>query len=182
MKKFLVALGLAVLLSAALWLPSTAGPEAPITASVTVQEIAVSVSPTTIDYRTVPFETTKRSDALTVPVTFTVTNNGNVDEDLKVKGANATVTGGPWTIQGSAVACPTTPVNTYAHSAIGKTGVSDDPEIFMTTANSSTNLASALASSGTKDFNSKIYMPCSGSAGLGQTASTSITVVALASP
>ncbi len=181
MKKLLVALGLAVLLGAALWLPSAAAPESPITASVTVQNISVTVSPTSINYGTLAFETTKRSDALATPVTFTATNNGNVNEDLKVRGADATVTGGPWTISATAPTCPAQ-TNIYRHSAIGKTGIADDPEIFMTTANSASNLVSVLAATGTKQLNSKLYMPCSGSGGLGLTATTSITVVALASP
>jgi len=181
MKKLLVGLGLAVLVSAALWLPSAAGPEAPITASVTVQNVSVTVSPASVNYGTLSFETTKRSDALTTPVTFTATNNGNVNEDLKVRGSDATFSGGSWTIQAAAPTCPAQ-INLFRHSAIGKTGLADDPEFFMTTVNSGTNLASALAAAGAKDFNANIYMPCSGSGGLGLTASSSITVVALASP
>lgn len=181
MKKAAIALGLAALFGAMLWLPASADPEAPITASVTVQNVSVTVSPTTVDYGTEAFETTKRSGTAVSPF-FTATNNGNVNQDLKVRGADATFTGGSWTIQGSAVSCPTTPVDTYAHSAIGATSGVDDAEIFMTTSNSSSNLASALAASGTKDFNSKLYLPCAGSGGQGLTASTSITVVALASP
>jgi len=181
MKKLAFALGLAVLVSAALWLPSVAQSEDTIGASVTVQEIAVSVSPTSVNYGTLPFETSKRSDALAVPVTFTATNDGNIDVDLKVRGADATFTGGSWTIQAAAPSCPTQ-TNLFRHSVIGKTGVSDDTPIFLTTSNSSTDLVSTLASAGEKDFNSEIFMPCTGSDGLGKTASTSITVVATASP
>lgn len=185
MKKLLVALGLAVLVSAALWLPSLAQSEGTVTASVTVQNVSVSVSPSTVNYGTLTFEATQQSGT-TVSPTFTATNNGNVNEDLKVRGANATeVSGTPftWTIQGSAVACPTDGTNVYAHSIIGvSAGPIDDAEIFMTTSNSATNLATGLAAlGGTKDFNSKIYMPCTGSGGQGQTASTDIIVVAIAS-
>ncbi len=181
MKKFLVALGLAVLLSAALWLPSAAQSEGTVTATVTVQEIAVSVSPTTINYLTLPFETSQRSDALATPVTFTASNDGNINIDLKVRGANTT-TGGIWGITATAPNCGAAQINQFRHSVIGKTGVSDDTPIFMTTSNSSTDLVSTLIAAGTKDFNSEIFMPCSGSSSVGATATTSITVVALASP
>lgn len=181
MKKLLIALGLAVLLSAVLWLPSLAQSEGTITATITVQEIAVSVSPTSINYGTLSFETSKRSDALAAPVTFTATNTGNINEDLKVRGADATFTGGSWSIQDTALDCVTPVLDKFRHSVIGKTGVSDDTPIFMTTSNSTTNLATALAASGTKDFNTEIFIPCAGSNGLGSTASTSITVVAIAS-
>ncbi len=179
MKKLLVALGLAVLVSAALWLPSVAQSEDTISATVTVQEIAVSVDPTDVNYGTVAFEATKRSGTAGSPY-FTASNDGNVNIDLKVRGANATFTGGSWTIQATAPSCPTE-TNLYRHSVLGATGGVDDTEIFMTTSNSSANLVSGLASAGTKGFNSKIYMPCTGSGGLGETASTSITVVATGS-
>lgn len=183
MKKLFVALGLAVLVSAALWLPSVAQSEDTISATVTVQEIAVSVDPSSVDYETVAFEATKRSGTAASPY-FTATNDGNVDIDLRVRGANATLTPGPgsWTIQGSAVSCPADGTDVFAHSAIGATSGADDTPIFMTTSTSSSFLDTSLASTGTKDFNSEIFMPCSGSAGLGQTASTSVTVVATASP
>ncbi len=181
MKKFLVALGLAVLLSAALWLPSAAGHEAPISASVTVENVSIQVSPTSVNYGTLSLEDTSRSGTAISPF-FTATNNGNVNEDILVRGADATVTGGPWAIQGSAVACPADGTNVYTHSIIGVTSSTDDTEIFMTTSNSGTDLATALGPSLTKDFNSKIYMPCTGSGGVGATASTDIIVVATASP
>lgn len=181
MKKLLIASGVAVLLSAALWLPSLAQSEGAISASVTVQNVSVSVSPTSVNYGTLPFETTKRSGTAVSPF-FTATNNGNVNEDLKVRGADATVTGGPWAIQATALDCVTPVLNKYRHAAIGATSGVDDTAIFMTTSNSSSNLVSSLAASVTKDFNSEIFMPCSGSAGgTGATATTGITVVAIAS-
>lgn len=179
MRKFLVALGLAVLLSAALWLPGSAQSEDTVTATVTVQNISVTVSPATVDYLTLTFEATKRSGTAVSPF-FTATNNGNVNEDLNVRGANATFTGGSWTIQATAPTCPAQ-TNLFRHSIIGATSGADDTEIFMTTSTSGTDLATALASGNTKDFNSKIYMPCTGSGGLGETASTDIIVVATAS-
>jgi hypothetical protein len=181
MKKLLIAAAVAALLAAALWLPGSAQQEAQITASVTVQNVAVSVSPTAVNYGTLAFETTQRSGDANAPF-FTATNNGNVNVDLKVRGADATFTGGGWAIQQGALDCVTPVLNTYRHSVIGATGGVDDAEIFMTTSNSSSNLVSALAPGASKGFNSKIYMPCAGSSGLGETATTSITVVALASP
>jgi hypothetical protein len=182
MKKFLVASGGAVLLSAALWLPSLAQSEGTISASVTVQNIAVSVAPTSVDYNTVPFESSQSSNLATPAVTFTATNDGNVNEDFAVRGADATLSPGPgsWSIKATALDCVTPVLNEFRHSVTGTTG--GDPEIFMDTAASTTPLAVAVGSASSKSFNSKIYTPCVGSAGLGQTASTSITVVATASP
>lgn len=179
MKKFLVAMGLAVLLSAALWLPSAAQSEDAVTASVTVQNVSVTISPSTVDYGTLSFEATQRSGTAASPF-FTATNNGNVDEDFNVRGTDATFTGGSWTIQAAAPTCPSQ-TNLFQHSVIGVTSGADDGEILMTDETSGTDLATGLGANGTKDFNSKIYLPCSGSDGLGETASTTITIVATAS-
>ncbi len=179
MKKLFVALGLAALVSAALWLPSVAQSEDVITASVTVQNVSVTVNLSTVDYGTLSFEATQRSGTAPSPF-FIATNNGNVNEDLNVRGADATFTGGSWTIQATAPTCPTQ-TDLFRHSVIGATSGTDDGEIFMTTLDSGTPLATGLAANGTKGFNSKIYLPCSGSGGLGETASTTITVVATAS-
>ncbi len=97
MKKLLVALGLAVVLSAALWLPSAAGHEAPISASVTVENVSIQVSPSSVNYGTLSLEDTSRSGTAVSPF-FTAINNGNVNEDILVRGADATVTGGPLSI------------------------------------------------------------------------------------
>lgn len=63
------------------------------------QNVSVSVSPTAIDYATLTFETTGASPGDVFSPYITATNNGNVNEDLKVRGANATLTGGSWTIR-----------------------------------------------------------------------------------
>lgn len=67
-------------MSAALWLPSLAQSEDTITATVTVQEIAVSVDPNSVDYGTVAFEGTKRSGTAASPY-FTATIADNEDPD-----------------------------------------------------------------------------------------------------
>jgi len=60
--------------------------EQTVTATVTGQSVSMTVSPTSIDYGTVPFETSRTS--LAAPdgaVTFEATNTGNVPEDFLVR-------------------------------------------------------------------------------------------------
>ena len=182
MKKFLVALGLAVLLSAALWVPSLADGEAPISATVTVKEISVIVSPNSVDYEVLAFEESKTVGTVAAP-NFTATNDGSVDEDFLVRGANATVAGSPnaWAIQDTALDCGTPVLNKFRHAVQGvSTGPVLDTAIDLTQTNK-TGLASDVAPNDTKQFNSTLEMPCTGSTGLGEDATTSITIVAIAS-
>lgn len=65
--------------------PAAADTEAMVTATVTVEQVAVSVSPTSVDYEVVDLGST---DNVPLPASFTATNDGNVDEDFAIKGAD----------------------------------------------------------------------------------------------
>jgi len=59
---------------------------ATVTATVTAQNISVTVDPSTVAYGVLPVD----SSADTNPAgTMTVTNNGNVAEDITIKGENS---------------------------------------------------------------------------------------------
>lgn len=149
-----------------------------IAATVAVQSVAITVSPTSVNYGTLQFGTSKSSSQLSPPVTFAATNTGNVTVTLKAYGADATSSGSPlWTITPSAVACPGTPANQFSHGLTPAGGT----ELYLTTSTSGSILAASLAPSAAQQFTSKLYMPCPGSAGVGQTVNTSITVFATAS-
>ena len=173
----LVALGLLVAVSTLISTPVSAEEET-VTATVTGESISMTVSPTSIDYGTVPFETSRSSlAALSGPITFLATNTGNVNEDFFVRGSNASGSGFTWNLQSGAVACggPST-INKFRHSVTPVGGSA----IFLTTADDF--LATGVVPSGTKSFNSEIYMPCFGSDGAGMQATTQIIVTAVAAP
>jgi len=71
------------------------GAEQSVTATVTVQNISVTVSPNTIPYGTLPANTESDPSAV-----ITATNNGNVTENFNIYGA-ATTPGG-WTLGATA--------------------------------------------------------------------------------
>jgi hypothetical protein len=152
--------------------------EETVTATVTGESISMTVSPTSIDYGTVPFEASRSSlSAVGGPITFVATNTGNVDEDFLVRGTNAAGTGFTWNLQSDSISCGSPGNNNkFRHSV---TPISQ-PSIFLTTADDylSTNVAPA----GSQSFNSEIYMPCFGSDGAGLQATTQIIVTAVAAP
>lgn len=150
--------------------------EETVAASVTVQSVSLTVSPTSIDYGTIPFESSQRSDLLPTPVTFTATNTGNVAESFLVKGTNAAGTNGgtpfTWTLVQGPFSCPTA-LNQFRHR-VTPTGLTP---VFLTTADA--YLATGIAAGGGQDFTSEFYTPCFGSDGAGAVASTNIIVGAV---
>jgi len=151
-------------------------PEQTISATVSGQSVSMTVDPTSIDYGTVPFETSRTSLAAPDgPVTFTATNTGNVAVDFMVRGTDATGSGFTWTLATDAPSCPsTTNLNKFRHSV----KVGSDPAKFLT--GSAEPLSTGVAAAGTTQFTSEIYMPCFGSDGAGQQATTSIVLTAVA--
>lgn len=170
-----VCLGLAALAIPALAQSSSQD----IAATLAVQSVAITVSPTSVNYGTMQFGTTKSSSQLNPAITFTVTNTGNVNVVVKAYGAHATTSGGSqlWSLTPSAVTCPGSGLNNFAHGLTPSGGV----ENYLSTSTGGIILASGLTPTSAQTFTSKFYMPCPGSAGVGQTANTTITVFATAS-
>jgi hypothetical protein len=140
----------------------------------------MTVSPGSIDYGTVQFETSRSSlAALGGPVTFTATNTGNVDVDFMARGTNATGTDFTWILTPDALGCPSpNPAlwNKFRHSVTPTTA----SVMFLT--GSAEPLSNNVPALGTTQFTTEIHMPCFGSDGAGAQASTSIVLTAMASP
>src|SRR2546428_529539 len=97
LKKIVTGLGVTVLLATAV-LPVLADTSGTVNATATPQVISVSVSPSSFDYGVVPFSTSNTtlsqkdtgSEGGVLNSALTTTNNGNVAEDFKIQGADAT--------------------------------------------------------------------------------------------
>lgn len=148
-----------------------------IAATFSVQNIAITVSPTSVNYGTLQFGASKSSANLTPPVSFQVTNSGNVNVMIKAYGAEASVGSNIWNLSAGAVNCPGTPLNTFGHSYTPTGGT----ESFLSPATNGSIVAGSVAPAAQVSFTTKLYMPCPGSSGIGQNASTAITVFAVAS-
>jgi hypothetical protein len=145
-----------------------------VSATVSAQAVAISVTPDSIDYGVVPFADSRKSNTAEAGnVTFTATNEGNVPSNFAVRGAHATGDGFQWNIQQGLLGCPSTTQNQYRHRV--------DPGTIFLTHNTNQVLQSNVAPDGEVPFTTEIYLPCPGSGGAGEIASTSITVIATAS-
>ena len=148
-----------------------------ISATVSPLSVSLTVNPGTIDYGTMAFETSRKStDPEAGGVTFTATNTGNAAESFLVHGDNATGDGFTWTLT-DAIGCgPVTARDKFRHSV---TLVGSTSSLFLLPVTEYALATGVPALTGTVQFKSEFYMPCSGSGGAGKTASTSIIVVAV---
>ncbi|MSR85552.1 hypothetical protein EXS71_03935 [Candidatus Uhrbacteria bacterium] len=127
-------------------LVSAAG-TATVAATVTVQNISVTVSDGSISYGTLPANTATSTIATALNDTQTGTNAGNVAEDFNIKGQNSA----NWTL------AATTAADQYIHKFCIAT--CSNPVNFTVLTTSYQVLASNIAANGTKTFDLQITTP-----------------------
>jgi|GEM_PF-817452 len=126
--------------------------ESSITATVKVQQIALSISDGSIDYGTLDLSGTADTTSGGVNDTQTVTNSGNVNEDFDVKGTN--VSGScSWTLASSQGS------DQYYHKIC--TSNCDSSPTWTALTTTYTEYATNVAPSGTADFDFKVGVPSS---------------------
>lgn len=126
--------------------PVLAASTATVTATVTVQNVSVTVSSGTVDWGTLPVNTASSTNAAYTQV---VTNAGNVAEDLTVKGQNSA----NWTLDTA-----NTTQDHYVQSFCTATcGSAPTNYTALTTTNQT--LVSNLAASGTANVDLYILTP-----------------------
>lgn len=135
--------------------------ESSVAATVTVQNISVSVTDGTVAYGTLPVNTTKSTLVGDLNDLQTATNNGNVTETLNIKGSDSA----NWTLAATAGA------NQYKHEFSKDAFVT--PTV-LTTAYQT--LQAGVAADGTQTFDLRITTPTS-STNFGQQ-SVNVTVQA----
>src|SRR3989338_8572623 len=121
---------------------------ASVAATVTVQNISVSVSDGTVTYGTLAAGASTSTLASGLNDLQTATNNGNVNENFNIRGQN---TGCPWTLASSVGA------NTYKHEFSKDNGSTWTAA--LTTSNQS--LATSVATSTSQTFDLQITTPTS---------------------
>jgi len=139
-----------------------------VTATVTVQNIALSVSDGDIAYGTLALSSYQNTSTLTQ--TQTITNDGNVAIDVGIIGTDSTA----WTLETAVGA------NQYVHSFCTTTcGTYPGANYTSMNADTYTTVTTGLASLGTKSLDLGISTPSSSSSYLQQ--SVNVTVQASAS-
>ena len=140
-----------------------AATEGTVTATVTAQNVAVSVTDGTIAYGTMVLNTTVNTalfvgdDALSD--TQTATNDGNVSADLDIKGIN-TVGDTPWTLDSTNETLDHY-VHEFCNEAESGCDVANTELVWTLLSTEYQQLTTGLAAGGTQDFDTQITTPTS---------------------
>lgn len=146
-------------------LPVFAADNATVTATVTVQNISVSVSDGTVAYGTLGTNSTAGTNGSD---TQTVTNTGNVAEDFLIKGSNSA----SWTLNTA-----NSTSDNYIHRFCIATCASA-PTNFTALTTSNQTLSSSVAASGTQTFDLHITTPQTSTVFVQQSVDVTITATA----
>lgn len=141
-----------------------------ITASVTVQNIAVSVSDGVIAYGTLGTNTSESTISADLNDTQTVTNDGNINEDFQVEGQDSA----NWTL-----ATSNTGTDRYVHSFCNSSCSSPPTNFSALSSASFTTLTTNVASTSSTTLDLRITTPATSTVFTEQ--DVSVTVQATAS-
>lgn len=127
-----------------------AATEATVGATVTFQNVGVTISSGSVNYGTMSSSQSQNTNALTQ--TQTATNAGNVNSIMTIKGTTTAA----WTLGA------TTAANQYVHKFCTASCATPPTNYSALTTNYAT-LAGSVADSGTQDFDLEIIMPSTSS-------------------
>ena len=147
--------------------PTLGANTASVSATVTAQNVSLTVSTGTISYGTIPLGSSKSTITTDLNESQTVTNNGNVAEDFNIKGLDT----GNWTL------AATPGSEQYTHKFC-TTSCTNPPTGFTALTTSYQTLASNIAALGTQKFDLQITTPTSTATFTQQTVQVSIQAVA----
>lgn len=139
---------------------------ATVAATVTLQNVSVTVSNGTIAYGTLSVGTSKSTIATDLNNTQVITNNGNVAEDINIKGQNSA----NWTLAASPAA------DTYTQKFCTASCTVFTNYTALTT--NYQTLATDVGATGTKNLDLQLLTPTSSSVFTSQSVDVSIQAVA----
>jgi hypothetical protein len=138
--------------------PALAGTTGSVAATVSPQNISVSVTDGVVAYGTMNLSSSKDTTSGGVDDTQTATNDGNIAEDFNISSSDATG-GSGWTLAGTVGA------DQFKHSFCTSGSGSPDPcdtgATWNAMSTSYSSLGSNIAASGTSKFDLKIDTPSS---------------------
>ena len=140
---------------------------ATVSATVIFQNISVTVSDGSVSYGTLSANSSKSTIASDLNDTQTATNNGNLAEDLNIKGQNSS----DWSLS------DTSGIDQYVHQFC-TSGCSNPPTGYTALTTNYQTLSSNTSSSGTQTFDLRITTPTSSSVFSQQSVDVTIQAVA----
>ena len=139
---------------------------ATVTATVTAQNVSVTVSDNSVTYGTMSLGSSKST--ITLSDTQTATNAGNITSQLNIKGQNST----GWTLAGTAGS------DQYVHKFCTASCSTPPTNYTALTVNYQT-LSASIAASGTQDFDLELTVPNSSTTYTQQSVDVIVQAVAL---
>ncbi len=137
-----------------------------VTATVTAQNVAVSVSDGTVVYGTITIGDTASTSSDGLDDSQTATNDGNITSDLNIQGQNSA----NWTLGA------TSDADQYVHEFC--TSNCDSTPTWTALTTSYQTLATGIADAGTQVFDLKIILPSSSSNYTQQSVDITVQIVA----
>lgn len=153
MKSFIASVAILMLMGGAVGAAVRAATEAGVTATVTVQNISVTVADGTVVYGTLAVNTSKDTTSGGLNDSQTVTNDGNVTSTINIRGTNSA----NWTL--AAVAGSEQYVHQFCTSGTGVPDPCDAAPVYTALTTLNQTLAANVAAAGTKLFDLKITTP-----------------------
>lgn len=140
---------------------------ATVSATVTAQNISVTVADGTISYGTLAANSTKSTIAGDLNDLQTATNNGNITEDLNIRGTDSAA----WTLAATAGA------DQYVHRFC-TTSCGTPPTNYTALTTNYQTLGTAISASGTRTFDLQLNTPTSSSSYTSQSVDVVVQAVA----
>lgn len=149
---------------------ANAADNAAVTATVTVQNISMTLSQASFDYGTMPSNTASSTLTLFGGAGIVATNNGNVNQDFDINGANTA----DWTLAG------TTASDQYVHQFCNDTdnNCATPPTNYSALTTSPAALDTAVAAAGTTAFQLRLTTPNPSTVYTQQSAAVTVTASA----
>lgn len=170
MKKTILLSFLVVMMGLLTVVAANAADNAAVTATVTVQNISLTLSQASFDYGTMPANTASSTLTLFGGAGIVATNNGNVNQDFDINGANTA----DWTLAG------TTGSDQYIHQFCNDTDndCATPPTSYTALTTSPALLDAAVAAAGTTAFQLRLTAPNPSTVYTQQSAAVTITASA----
>lgn len=176
MKKLItIALALALVSSFVFVKNLRAATTGAVTATVTAQQIAITVADGTVTYGTLALSGSANTTAAGINNTQIATNTGNITENFNIKGSASS---GGWTL------AATIGSEQYKHEFCIGSGGTPDPcdaggtPVWTALTTNDQTLASGISSSGTQKFDLKVTVPSATTQTTPQNVNVTVTAVA----
>jgi len=176
MKKFLASLGILSLVLALAAPVLAAEDTAVVSATVTPSVVAVSISPTSVEYGILALSTSDTDRSTAESETITATNDGNVTSDFTIMGSDASgMLTTNWTLSSDPPEKGTVAADQFAHRFDEGTTF-NGVEAAALDSTAYKPLKAGITDAGTADFVLEMNMPTSSTDS--ETKSTTVTILA----